>query len=559
MSFFDEIFQQALAVTQDPEMARLAAAQASLETGYGKHVPGGNLFGIKGPGQALTTHEVVDGKPITTKASFREYDSALESIQDWKRFLEKNPRYEKAGVLSALTAEDKAEALQRAGYATDPQYAAKLQQILSQGPDVRMASIDEEIPRAMQVTGDPRTGLMTMPQTSVPEEQPLIPDLQTLMQMMQPQQPDPAWALLMSGLGILGTPTGTGSPLMGIARGAAQGLGAYQGMMPPPMQPLDMLRAQSQLFELEESRRTRKEKRVQEQKLKSLAESYRQRGMIDKADLIEAGLEREAFAEPKTVEIFDPNIGAKISYERDPVTGELIRLSPETGVPEPPPVLPNLDPDLIQQLQSGTMTTKDVLGVQEQRIERRANREIKFSEDLKKETGGINSVLTSWNSLRDLTMADIERGGKTVDAELIKRYSKMVLPQEAVMSDDMRVIVDANRNFLEQYAAEYAGKGLSKRERLDIMERMNELAQAAQADYDRIRGGYETRLDLYPDLNRERVFFSRPPAFHPSPILEEQQKSDLKAEMRARIKQITIPEQLTAPGGAQNPLLPNQF
>jgi flagellar protein FlgJ len=123
--------------------SQLILAQAALESGWGKREIKGedgssshNLFGIKaGKGwkgavvQAVTT-EYVDGQPQQTKASFRAYASYEEAFSDYARFLAGNPRY--AQVLATRDPAEAAHGLQRAGYATDPQYGEKLVRILKQ-------------------------------------------------------------------------------------------------------------------------------------------------------------------------------------------------------------------------------------------------------------------------------------------------------------------------------------------------------------------------------------------------------------------------------------------
>jgi flagellum-specific peptidoglycan hydrolase FlgJ len=117
----------------DQEEALVMTAQAALETGWGKSAPGNNYFGIKGgTGPQLSTTEVDPfGNPYSTKAAFRQYGSLEESAAGRQQFLTENPRYAKAGYFAARTAEEKADALQRAEYATDPQYAAKLKAIIA--------------------------------------------------------------------------------------------------------------------------------------------------------------------------------------------------------------------------------------------------------------------------------------------------------------------------------------------------------------------------------------------------------------------------------------------
>ena len=115
-------------------------AQAALETGWGKSVKGNNMFGIKAAGQKTpywsgnsviaNTREVIDGISGQYNLSFRAYPTVADSIRDHTYFLQGNKRY--LNVFSAPTPEDQARALQSAGYATDPNYAASLIKIINQ-------------------------------------------------------------------------------------------------------------------------------------------------------------------------------------------------------------------------------------------------------------------------------------------------------------------------------------------------------------------------------------------------------------------------------------------
>ena len=116
--------------------------QAALESGWGKRqinaadgTPSHNLFGIKaGPrwkGRVVevATTEYVQGVPQKTVARFRAYDSHAEAFRDYAALLLKNPRYE--SVLSqGQTVAGFTQGLQKAGYATDPSYAAKLARVI---------------------------------------------------------------------------------------------------------------------------------------------------------------------------------------------------------------------------------------------------------------------------------------------------------------------------------------------------------------------------------------------------------------------------------------------
>jgi flagellar protein FlgJ len=111
--------------------ASITLAQAALESAWGSRAPGNNLFGVKadpswkGSTVAVLTHEVIRGQSVEVIANFRRYASWLDSMVDHAQFLLKNPRY--AACFKETTGIGWASALQAAGYATDPDYAKKLQ------------------------------------------------------------------------------------------------------------------------------------------------------------------------------------------------------------------------------------------------------------------------------------------------------------------------------------------------------------------------------------------------------------------------------------------------
>jgi flagellar protein FlgJ len=128
-------------------------AHAALETGWGRSLPrtpdGGssfNLFGIKAGGSwqgavaSSRTHEFVNGARVAADADFRAYRSAEECLQDYARLLGGNPRYAEALNTGGDTAAF-ARALQRGGYATDPDYATKLESVSRQLKSVAAAPI----------------------------------------------------------------------------------------------------------------------------------------------------------------------------------------------------------------------------------------------------------------------------------------------------------------------------------------------------------------------------------------------------------------------------------
>lgn len=106
---------------------RLVLAQAALETGYGRSAPGYNFFGIKGSGQNQQTQEFRDGRWVTENAGFRTYSDPAGSFSDYASLMMNSPRYEP--VRAGRTLEEQIAAMASSGYATDPDYGAKLSSI----------------------------------------------------------------------------------------------------------------------------------------------------------------------------------------------------------------------------------------------------------------------------------------------------------------------------------------------------------------------------------------------------------------------------------------------
>ena len=96
-----------------------------------------NYFGIKcsadwkgGRYNIDTGEETKTGKKYIEKnACFRAYPTVEDSIKDYVKFIQENPRYRKHGYFEAKTVKEQTEALQRAGYATSTTYAKTLQGI----------------------------------------------------------------------------------------------------------------------------------------------------------------------------------------------------------------------------------------------------------------------------------------------------------------------------------------------------------------------------------------------------------------------------------------------
>ncbi len=151
--------------------ATFMLAQAAHESGWGRreitHADGSsahNLFGIKATGNwkgavaEVVTTEYVQGEPRKGVQRFRAYESYEASFADYAQLIQSSPRYQ-AAYERALAATQKqstaalassrragqapatqdvsdeargfAQGLQKAGYATDPQYAAKLERVIN--------------------------------------------------------------------------------------------------------------------------------------------------------------------------------------------------------------------------------------------------------------------------------------------------------------------------------------------------------------------------------------------------------------------------------------------
>jgi peptidoglycan hydrolase FlgJ len=125
-------------------------AQAALETGWGKRMartaegaPSLNMFGIKaddswdGARATASTLEFSGGVATQRHTAFRAYGSIEESVSDFARLLGSSPRYKDA-VAAGGDPQAYVQSIGKSGYATDPEYANKLNDILN-GSTLRMA------------------------------------------------------------------------------------------------------------------------------------------------------------------------------------------------------------------------------------------------------------------------------------------------------------------------------------------------------------------------------------------------------------------------------------
>lgn len=133
--------------------ASYMVGQAGHETGWGRHeikMKGGansyNLFGIKagagwtGKVAEVSTTEYVNGVAHKTVAKFRAYDSYESSFRDYARLITQSPRYAQASQQTE-SAHAFATSLKKAGYATDPDYAAKLSRAIDTTQRLQRAQV----------------------------------------------------------------------------------------------------------------------------------------------------------------------------------------------------------------------------------------------------------------------------------------------------------------------------------------------------------------------------------------------------------------------------------
>ncbi len=127
--------------------------QAGHETGWGQHeiknkggTPSFNVFGIKatsgwsGKVAEVTTTEYKDGVAEKKVAKFRSYGSYEEAFKDYASLVGDSPRYAKA-KLQTSSPQAFASGLQKAGYATDPEYAAKLSRAINTTLQLRRVQV----------------------------------------------------------------------------------------------------------------------------------------------------------------------------------------------------------------------------------------------------------------------------------------------------------------------------------------------------------------------------------------------------------------------------------
>jgi flagellar protein FlgJ len=135
-----EAAEEASAVSGIP--SHYLMGQAALESGWGQHeimqangAQSFNLFGIKasnrwkGKVASTMTTEYINGEKQTRVEKFKAYNSYAESFKDFTNLIRNNPRYKNV-IGNGQSINEYAQAIQKSGYATDPQYANKLAHLI---------------------------------------------------------------------------------------------------------------------------------------------------------------------------------------------------------------------------------------------------------------------------------------------------------------------------------------------------------------------------------------------------------------------------------------------
>lgn len=136
-AFIDRLAPYAQELQQTYQvLPSITLAQAILESNWGQSTLAKdyhNLFGIKATdpnaSQLMTTKEYVNGKWITIRARFAVYSSDEGSMKAHALLFVNGTRWNPRQYQDVLAAKDYAQAaaaLHKDGYATDPDYAAKL-------------------------------------------------------------------------------------------------------------------------------------------------------------------------------------------------------------------------------------------------------------------------------------------------------------------------------------------------------------------------------------------------------------------------------------------------
>jgi len=215
---------------------RLVLAQSALETGYGKSAPNSNYFGIKGAGQVFPSEEFFDGKMVVEPSEFRAYENPQQSFDDYASFITGNKRYEP--VLKAKTLSDQIAAMGASGYATDPNYGAKLSSIANMiGEDILPKGTSMATP--MDRAREEELRMQMLASGTAPQAAPRAP-----LSALRQDRPQAAAAPQQrtGGLGGIMDYLGKQSPTTGLSR-AEQFAAALDPLIMPEMRAGEAIRA----------------------------------------------------------------------------------------------------------------------------------------------------------------------------------------------------------------------------------------------------------------------------------------------------------------------------
>lgn len=154
-AFFQELAPMSKEIARQTGLkASVALAQAALESDFGSSGLAqkyNNLFGIKaGPNEPqvlLETKEYENGEWIEIKAPFRVYKSKEDCLWAHVRLLQNGTTWnanQYQAVFLAQTVEEQVQALGSSGYATDPDYTAKLKEMIEQYQLKRFDQLNEK-------------------------------------------------------------------------------------------------------------------------------------------------------------------------------------------------------------------------------------------------------------------------------------------------------------------------------------------------------------------------------------------------------------------------------
>jgi len=146
---YDKVYFAAVAAgAPNPSvLAKVAAGQAALETGYGKSAYDNNVFNITGSGDAgsrVRGDTNAAGQPITQ--SFAKYSSLDSAAAAYVKLIGTATRYK--DVYNATNTASAVTALGKSGYAEDPNYAAKVLTIVNKSNVTVQSQVLGAVPTA---------------------------------------------------------------------------------------------------------------------------------------------------------------------------------------------------------------------------------------------------------------------------------------------------------------------------------------------------------------------------------------------------------------------------